>query len=146
MVSDKQIAANRENAKLGGVKTKEGKQAIRLNAVTHGLLSKEVVLPGEDSHLMKELRDRLMTEYDPQGEMETILVERIVSSIWRLRRMLMAETKLIAIGYDLLAAYTVVDVARTQTLSRYETMIERQLYKAMHELERLQALRLGKNL
>ena len=40
MVTEKQLIANRENGKLGGVKTEAGKQVTRLNAVTHGLLTK----------------------------------------------------------------------------------------------------------
>lgn len=48
MTTEKQIEANRLNALKGGVKTGQGKAAVRLNAVSHGLLSKEVLLPGED--------------------------------------------------------------------------------------------------
>ena len=33
--SQKQIEANRENAKLGGVKTEEGKAVSRYNAIKH---------------------------------------------------------------------------------------------------------------
>ena len=37
--SEKQIAANRENAKLGGVKSSEGKSHSKMNALKHGILS-----------------------------------------------------------------------------------------------------------
>ena len=46
MASEKQIAANRENATKAGVKTPEGKLAVKLNAVSHGIFSKEALLPG----------------------------------------------------------------------------------------------------
>ena len=36
-ISDKQLEANRKNAKLGGVKTEEGKAVSRLNALKHGV-------------------------------------------------------------------------------------------------------------
>ena len=56
MTSDKQGAANRRNAlKSTGPKTPEGKAAVRLNAMKHGLLSKDVLLPGEDESALKEL-------------------------------------------------------------------------------------------
>ena len=42
-ISQKQLEANRENAKLGGVKTEEGKAVSRYNAVKHGLLSDKVL-------------------------------------------------------------------------------------------------------
>lgn len=71
MVSDIQLIANRENAKLGGVKTAAGKQAVKYNAVTDGLLTKVAVVPGEDATLLNQLRDNLMAELDPQGEPET---------------------------------------------------------------------------
>jgi hypothetical protein len=92
MVSENQLIANRENAKLGGVKTEAGKAAIRLNAVTHGLLTKEVLKDGEDATVLNRLQNNLMAEIEPQGELETMLVDRITSSIWRLRRALKVET------------------------------------------------------
>jgi len=49
MSSDKQVQANRRNAlKSTGPRTPEGKAAVRQNALRHGLLSKETLLPGED--------------------------------------------------------------------------------------------------
>ncbi len=47
MTSEKQIEANKENGKLGGVKTDEGKAVSKYNAIKHGLLSKEVLLEDE---------------------------------------------------------------------------------------------------
>jgi len=49
MTSNRKAEANRRNArKSTGPKTPEGKAAVRLNALKHGLLSREVLLPGED--------------------------------------------------------------------------------------------------
>jgi hypothetical protein len=36
--------------------------AVRLNALTHGLLSEEILLPGEDETALRELAERLMAE------------------------------------------------------------------------------------
>ena len=148
MVSDIQLIANRENAKLGGVKTEAGKQAVKYNAVTHGLLTKVAVVHGEDATLLNQLRDNLMAELDPQGELETMQVELIATGIWQLRRALGMETTDIfskwnsrdgyfhAQGYDNL----------WDKLNRYEVRIERRTYKAMYELERLQRSRRGENI
>src|SRR5215212_2739794 len=87
MASKKQIAANRQNAlKSTGPKTLEGKASARLNSTKHGLLSQVVLLPGEDEEALKELGERLMAELQPVGEMENLLVERIIDAVWRLRR------------------------------------------------------------
>jgi hypothetical protein len=121
------------------------------NAISHGLLSKEVFLPGEDGSLLNALRNQLMTDFQPQGEMETILVERIVSSTWRLKRMFRIERHSAVTAPLELAADDSVIIGGDyryfswQNYIRYETAIERQIYRAMHELERLQHARLGRN-
>jgi len=43
MTTEKQIQANRLNALKGGVKTEEGKAAVRLNAPSHGFFCNEVL-------------------------------------------------------------------------------------------------------
>jgi hypothetical protein len=92
MASKKQIQANRQNAlKSTGPKTPEGKTTARLNATKHGLLSQEVLLPGEDEAALKELDERLRAELQPVGEMESLLVERIIDATWRLRRLSRVE-------------------------------------------------------
>ena len=84
MTSDKQIQANRQNAqKSTGPKTPEGKAAVRHNSLKHGLLSKEVLLPREDEAALKELSERLGAELQPVGELESLLVDRIVAATWR---------------------------------------------------------------
>ncbi len=46
VTTDKKAEANRQNAlKSSGPKTPEGKEAVRLNALKHGLLSKDVLPP-----------------------------------------------------------------------------------------------------
>ncbi len=82
MMSEKQIITNRTNALIAGVKTPEGKLVVRHNAVSHGIFFQDTLLLGEDGDHLASLQERLITELEPQGEMETILVERIVSSTW----------------------------------------------------------------
>src|SRR5215210_558428 len=97
MTSDKKAEANRRNAlKSTGPKTPEGKAAVRLNAVKHGLLSQDVLLPGEDEAALKELGERLRDELQPAGELESLIVERIIATHWRLRRLGRVETGLFA--------------------------------------------------
>jgi hypothetical protein len=139
-ISGKQLVANRKNAKLGGVKTEAGKQAIRQNAVTHGLLAKDVLVRGESAELYEQLRTNLYAECAPSGEMETFLVGIIASCMWRWTRAIKVDH-----GDRIILANDVNSVTSSQSFSRYETMIERKLYRAMHELERLQRKRLGED-
>src|SRR5215217_7291977 len=97
MTSEKKAQANRQNAlKSTGPKTPEGKDAVRLNAMKHGLLCQEVLLPGEDEKALRELSEHLWTELKPVGEMENLLVDRIIVSHWRLRRLGRVEAGIFA--------------------------------------------------
>ncbi|MEJ7843325.1 MAG: hypothetical protein WKF95_16290, partial [Rubrobacter sp.] len=88
MTSDKQTQANRRNAlKSTGPTTPEGKAAASQNALTHGLLSREMLLHGEDEAALAELSGRLRDELRPVGELEGLLVERVIAAAWRLRRL-----------------------------------------------------------
>jgi len=149
MASDKQIRANRRNArKSTGPKTPEGKAAVSLNPLKHGLLSQQTLLPNEDEASLMQLSARLHSQLQPVGELEGLLVERIVAAAWRLRRVLAVET---GIYEEERFSYTgeerslglafMRDASTFSTLSRYETTIERGLFKALHELQRLQAAR-----
>jgi hypothetical protein len=148
VTSDKQIEANRQNArKSTGPRTQEGKAAVRHNAVKHGLLAEEVLILGEDEAAFKYLDERLRNELQPVGELENMLVDRIVVARWRLRRLGRVEadifTNFSRVADNLGGAF-MEDSHRANAfskLSRYETPIERSLYKALHELQRLQAER-----
>jgi len=65
--------------------------AVRYNAMTHGILSKLVVLPHEDVDQFIKLRDALIEEHRPSGVTEQHLVEELATIIWRKRRVLLAE-------------------------------------------------------
>src|SRR5438094_3618398 len=92
----KQIEANRRNALLStGPKTPEGKAAVRLNALRHGLRAHTVVLPGENPEKFHELCEDLEAEWQPQTRTEQIYVEQMAVSQWKLRRMEIAEISLL---------------------------------------------------
>jgi len=66
MTSEKQEKANRQNAlKSTGPKTSKGKAVARYNAVKHGLLSQDVLIPGEDEAALRELGEILRDELNP---------------------------------------------------------------------------------
>ncbi len=165
MTSEKQIEANRENAQQStGPKTPEGKAASRFNAITHGVLRES--LTEYEENLYPKYLEELSEELEPKGFLEMILLERVALCYLRLFRIAKIEkeymqsklhpdkTKSIL---DNIANYGVevieegykpkIDISiisqMEQTINRYEIAIERSLYRAVHELQRLQAARKG---
>jgi len=95
VTTERQKTANQMNARRStGPKTPEGKAVVRLNAVRHGLLAREVVLPGEDADAFEDLWNRVRADLSPVGPIEELLVDHIVNAMWRLRRLVRAETAL----------------------------------------------------
>lgn len=139
--SQKQIDANRENGKKGGVKTDEGKAVSKYNALKHGILSKQILFEGEDEDELLALEKSLRAELSPATEIELLLVDKIASNIWRLKRALSFEKDdvIFTSSFD----GTVGLKSDADRFFRYETMLERGVYKALHELERMQAKRNG---
>lgn len=68
-----------------------GYDAVRYNAIKHGILSRHTVLPHEDEDEFRQLLDGLNEEHGPIGPTEAHLVEELAGIIWRKRRVLMAE-------------------------------------------------------
>jgi len=87
MATQPQIQANRLNArKSTGPKTPEGKAAVAQNALKHGLSARRDVIITESQAEFDIHRSALLAEFAPQGPMESILADRIVTLSWRLRR------------------------------------------------------------
>ena len=95
MTTERQKAANRANARHStGPKTQGGRALVRLNALKHGMLASDVVLPGENADAFEDLRRQVWAEYSPVGPVEELLVDRAVKIIWRLWRLDRVETAL----------------------------------------------------
>jgi len=140
--------------KSTGPKTEKGKAISKYNSLKHGLLSKEVLIDGEDEKILSVLSDDIHENLKPVGAIEALLVERIVSGVWRLRRALSVEAT--AMEYYKDCSFPMLsddpekksitdsfDNEVVEKIIRYETTIERSIYKALHELERVQARRNG---
>ena len=165
-ISDKQLAANRRNAKRSiksgdacGPRTPEGKERARFNALKpcpglrsgNGLLARSVVVPTRDGPENRKQFERLLTQLrdklNPDGILEEMLVEKIAVAYWRLRRALRAEAGEINDNLCYARDYqiqthpgTLALPSRGDTLKivRYETAIERQLHRAIDQLRSLQ--------
>ena len=153
MATEKQFAANRQNAqKSTGPKTPEGRAAVRLNGVKHGLTAETIVLKGESEADFTAMLDSFEAEHDPVTPTEEALVVQLALANWRLRRLYHQEggfytyeiKSLADIGKDLR-----LDDAGQMTraagwgektlvlFNRQEVRLERTFYRALHELQRL---------
>ena len=98
MATEKQIAANRQNAKSStGPRTEYGKRRSRRNAMRHGLTAETVIDVLEDPAGYKALQRAIYADYRPRSNFELQLVGRLVSLLWRLRRAVAIESGLLSI-------------------------------------------------
>ena len=91
--SSKRTQANQANAlQSTGPRTAPGKARSSQNATRHGLLSAKLLLGNESADDYGALLQSLMTELQPVGTLEQLLVERIAAAVWRQRRLVGAES------------------------------------------------------
>ena len=166
-------ANQRNAAKSTGPRTDEGKQASRLNAIKHGLLADTVFVPSlDDRDEWERFRADLLESLQPDSALEDLLAERVVGTAWRLARVARYERDAMdhAVEDQRLAAdaeakrqapqrryRTVEEIAGTmerhppqlpklfivEQIARYEGHLHRQFMQCLHELQRVQARRLG---
>jgi hypothetical protein len=139
---------NAENAKKGGPKTKEGKAAVRLNAIKHGLLCRDLLLPDERRRTLYAFRESFIAYLQPEGPVESMLVEIMVSCSWRIARAIRMERdhKKLEYSYEHLEYKFQGDSYESRpwlNLMRYETSLQRQFYRALHEFQRQKMERQG---
>ena len=156
-----QIKANRNNAKKStGPRTEEGKTRSAKNALKHGLLARDTVLPGEDPADFDRQLSALEADIQPANSLEFELVRQIADAQWRMRRLTRLETGFLAAaldetrrymekrrpdelrpGYDgetLLLGSAMLD--RTQAfahLARYDGHLSRRFFRAVEQLSDL---------
>src|SRR4051794_37141745 len=93
MATEKQIEANRKNAKHStGPKTPEGKRVCRGNAVKHGLAGDGVVLPPALEAEARRLEEGFAADLRPAGELERALVRQMARACARMDASAEAES------------------------------------------------------
>lgn len=157
MSTEKQITANRLNAlKSTGPRTPEGRAAVRLNGVKHGLTAQTLVLKGESEADFHALLDSLEAEHQPTTPTEELLVAQMAMATWRLRRLYNAEAGFYSYKIkdcadsrqdlklddtDRLGLAANYSIQTLDMFRRQEAHLERSFGKALHELHYLRALR-----
>lgn len=116
-MAKRQAKTNRANAKKStGPRTATGKQAVRHNAIVHGLSAGNatlILLPNEDPADFNQLSESCQRQLKPDGDIEQTLMLRIVETLWRLGRASRIEAGILGHYY------------RAEQLQRAETEVER---------------------
>ena len=134
MATEKQTAANRENAQHStGPTSQEGLDlSARINAWRHGLAVKDherfSLLMDENREKFDELQQRLNDEHLPTSETEILLVRHMAQSEWLRARALRLQNDLLQ------DAGKNVDPAKLAIFLRYETTHERNFHRSLKEL------------
>ena len=162
----KSESSRANGAKSRGPKTDAGKQRSSQNAIRHGLTSQTLVLPAEDPADFQRLLDSYLQQLHPAGPVELDLVHEIVAAKWRLNRIALIETQLLAAeiedierdnqeDYDegdvdelispvqsLTKAFDRLACNSLPFLYRLESRLERTYSRALRNLLQLQKLRI----
>jgi hypothetical protein len=101
VITDKQLEANHQNAlRSTGPKTMEGVEAVKFNALRHGLRSVQSVVPGENLDAWEAHRAGIVADLRPLGAVELALAEQVAMKLWRLGRVVCFEADVIGNAQD----------------------------------------------
>jgi hypothetical protein len=101
MATEKQIAANRENAlKSTGPNTAKGKSKSRLNAIRDGLTGQITTLSPADRLVFEKLKTDLAASFNPQTPMETKLANSVAWDTWRLDHLRAIEMNVYSLAQE----------------------------------------------
>jgi hypothetical protein len=137
MATDKQIIANRQNARRStGPRTESGKRRSRRNAIRHGLTAETVIDILEDPADYRAFERAIKSDYSPQTAIEGQLVTRLASLLWRLRRAVAIESGLLSIQAGIIrdrsAARPSIEL-NTDRLSIFRQFLRPELESPRHE-------------
>ena len=162
MTTTNQQSASRANgAKSIGPVTVDGKARVSQNAIKHGLLAKVIVLRWESQELFDSFFQSYLERYAPANDSEYLLLEEIVASKWRLRRLWACENRLLSFETDRMEAdlndkFENMDIATRVALAykencdnsramanlqRHEARLSREARLADKQLRELQSVR-----
>jgi len=117
MATNRQLKANQENAQKS-IGVPRDTTLSRFNALEHGLLSQGVT-ELDDPDFYRSILEKLRGELQPQGELESFLVERIALCVIRVRRSALLESEAIT------AALHPARWGKSKSDSEMESLIEK---------------------
>ena len=134
LISEKQHEANIRNAQHStGPQTPEGKQAVRFNALKHGLRAAATILPMENAGDFNQLCESIENEWNPQTDSERRQVEQMAIHQWLLLRLAHFEASAFMQTSDAEKQLTLMERFSVQ-----RTRLENSYSKSMRDLIKLQ--------
>jgi len=125
------------------------------------IFSGVVLIEGENAEDLNDIKGRLINELKPSNEIESIIVDRIISNIWRLKRCLNIESQILEYETSCIQEYKqglfrvkkrtekelnqlkALKIAENRNkireLINYETILEEQTFKALNELNKVRS-------
>jgi hypothetical protein len=120
--------------------TEAGKQRAARNAVRHGLWAHGLsIMPGEDPAEWTVLHDDLFDEWAPLGIIEATLVNELMMTLWRLRRLARLEVERLKLGEGMIDGHGTPPTMAL--IVRYRRDLNKSLLDLTRELEARQAAR-----
>jgi hypothetical protein len=108
----------------------------------HGIFSQVVLLKKEPRAEFDSLLSGLLKDFEPEGTLEELLVDKLAVLVWRHRRMIIAERE--QTGTQILAwGDNIVGGPPLDLLLRYESNLERAFNRTLNQLARLKRIRGG---
>jgi hypothetical protein len=124
-ISQAQLSANKNNAQHStGPKTEAGKRASSCNAVKTALTGMTILLPTDDVAAYEKLGQKLIAQHQPANYAEELLVQSLIDTEWRLRRIPSLESGIYEIGRRELADTVPAHLLETQISFTYERQLK----------------------
>jgi hypothetical protein len=97
-ISEAQLRANRENAKKStGPTSISGRQAVRLNSLTHGFSGHTVVIADHEMEAFARHLENFRAEYKPAGITEEVMVKSLADLSWATSQMSAQSTTIMTL-------------------------------------------------
>ncbi|MBE7549182.1 hypothetical protein KsCSTR_28480 [Candidatus Kuenenia stuttgartiensis] len=138
------------------VTEKEQDSVPKSTVIRKYIFSNEILIEGENIDDLNDLRAIIDKEFKPSNEIESFFADRIVSSIWRMKRCLNIEKQIIEHAssgiqeyeqgfftskkrtknelQQLKALKIIEEKDKMSEIMKYESSLERQFYLALREL------------
>lgn len=160
-----QDAARKNGSKSRGPITQPGKAISSRNRYTHGLLSKTILIEGEEAARFAALLHSLRTDLAPANALEESLIEDLAICRWRQRRLLAMETASLSTeirrqtaesapepdkpSNAIRAVQALAAISQNnrtlELINRHELRFSRQFNRTLDRLHTLQSARKSKN-